>query len=728
MDESTRIEKNNPVLGEIEVSKDQNERDGSAGAPTEAELISDFPPGPLDCYRKKASFCWKQMKLFLFGEEVIKVQNRVWKTLENDPLFYRSPGQIPSLDDDRRLTSLQYKRVQEYIFLSEAEFFSDPAKSYWVYLSIGMYDWALAIKKALGTDYMISVIQSNGTKCHRKYVKDMLEMKIIGCLCMTELSHGTNTKKMRTTATFDKKTQMFVINTPDFEATKVWVGNLGKTATHAVLFAQLHTPDGSKHGLHSFIVPIRDPSTLLPFPGVMAGDLGPKLGLNGLDNGFIAFHNYAIPKECLLNRTGDVSHDGRYVTSFKDPNKRFGISLGALSLGRIGIVGMSVANLFKALVIAVRYSATRRQFGPSEDEEIPILEYQMQQWRLIPYVAASFSILNFMCIMRDEYIRFQVGLLMGDKSEEQIDLGAELHSLSSASKPLASWTARDAIQECREACGGHGYLQVSGLGSLRNDNDANCTYEGDNNVLLQQTSNYLLAFYALKMQGKKVSSPIGSVNFINDMDEVLSKKNRSFSGFDNENYKATADLILDAFQFLTSHLLFVSSLKYKKKIDSGKDQFSARNDSQVYYLRSLALAYIEFVVLKKCHEFIFESSVDSAHSDVLQKLFCLHGLWSLEKHMSTLYQAGYCQGPVLAEFIKEGILNLCSNLKNEVVALVDVIAPPDFILNSAIGSSNGQLYKNLYAAILQTPNALERPHWWKEFIQKIKVASIKPKL
>ena len=41
----------------------------------------------------------------------------------------------------------------------------------------------------------------------------------------------------------------------------------------------------------------------------------------------------------------------------------------------------------------------------------------------------------------------------------QAQLGRELHAMSCASKPLSSWLARDAIQECREACGGHGYFK-----------------------------------------------------------------------------------------------------------------------------------------------------------------------------------------------------------------------------------------------------------------------------
>lgn len=38
------------------------------------DILPDFKPGPLDFYRKKAVFDWKEMKLLLEGEEMLKLQ------------------------------------------------------------------------------------------------------------------------------------------------------------------------------------------------------------------------------------------------------------------------------------------------------------------------------------------------------------------------------------------------------------------------------------------------------------------------------------------------------------------------------------------------------------------------------------------------------------------------------------------------------------------------------
>lgn len=107
----------------------------------------------------------------------------------------------------------------------------------------------------------------------------------MGCFCLTEIGHGSNSKSMQTKATYDKCRKEFILHSPNFEAAKCWAGSLAENATHAVIYAQLITSDGVQHGLHAFFVPLRDPSTMLSYPGVTIGDMGEKIGLNGIDNG-----------------------------------------------------------------------------------------------------------------------------------------------------------------------------------------------------------------------------------------------------------------------------------------------------------------------------------------------------------------------------------------------------------------------------------------------------------
>jgi len=119
--------------------------------------------------------------------------------------------------------------------------------------------------------------------------------------------------------------------------------------------------------------------------------------------------------------------------------------------------------------------------------------------------------------------------------------------------------------------------------------------------------------------------------------------------------------------------------------------------------------------LQKFKEAILdEDETPPALKPVLLKLCSLYGLSSLETHLTTLYQGGFCCSANDARIVRAAILSLCYELKDEAVALVDALAPPDFILNSPIGHSNGKAHENLHAAIMQNPENLKRISWWKE--------------
>jgi len=243
-----------------------------------------------------------------------------------------------------------------------------------------------------------------------------------------------------------------------------------------------------------------------------------------------------------------------------------------------------------------------------------------------------------------------------------------VHALSSACKPLATWTAQKAIQESREACGGHGYLKVSRFGTLRDDNDPSQTYEGDNNVLLQQTSNYLMSLLD-EENGEPIKTPMGTVDFLANRATIL-RQHANIQGRQTDVSKT----VLGAYQWLVCYLLNESKAKVQGDIKRGVHPFVARGEAQVYLCHTLAIAFVETTVIDWYYRFVSSKDIPKDASLTLKRLCDLYGAWSLEKHLATLYIGGYCQGPEFGRWIRQSIVRLCTELKNDAVALVDVVA------------------------------------------------------
>ena len=223
-------------------------------------------------------------------------------------------------------------------------------------------DLSLAIKSGVQFTLWGGSIMNLGTeKHHVKYREQVASIELPGCFAMTELEHGSNVGSISTQASYEPATEEFVVHTPHDGATKWWIGNAATDGQAATVFAQLAIGD-DEFGVHAFIVPLRD-ETGTTLSGVTIKDCGVKVGLNGVDNGAIQFDRVRVPRDNLLDRFGQVSADGTYSSQIESATKRFAVTLGALTGGRVGLSVGSNAVAQLAVTIAVRFASMRRQFG-----------------------------------------------------------------------------------------------------------------------------------------------------------------------------------------------------------------------------------------------------------------------------------------------------------------------------------------------------------------------------
>ncbi|KAJ9059379.1 fatty-acyl coenzyme A oxidase [Entomophthora muscae] len=526
-----------------------------------------------------------------------------------------------------------------------------------------------------------------------------------GCFAMTELGHGSNVAALETTATFDEITDEFIIHTPTLTATKWWIGGAAQTATHSSVYAQLII-NGKRHGVKTFMVPLRDPVDFKLRPGVNIGDCGKKMGRDGIDNGYIQFTHVRIPRSYMLMKHTQVSRTGEV----KAPALAQ-LAYGALIGGRVSMVIDSATFARKALTIAIRYGAIRRQFAPAPGKpETKILDYAIHQHRLLPLMAKSFA-LHFSgraVAELNKSLQKQIESLSKGTSEQANVLESlkEVHATSAGLKAFGTWTTLGLIEECRQTLGGHGYSAYTGLSSMYQDFAIQCTWEGDNTILTLQLGRYLITCYRqfLKTKGKLAPGV-----------QYMALSSAPFSASASTDEVCDPVKLAHAWGVVAAAAVRQATQEFESSLEAGLGQDEAYENCSVERLKAARMHYHAFT-LSKFVEGI--SRAPAPLQPILQQLCQLHACNVTSEHASEFLAAGYFTASQL-HGIQSRVMKLCQAIRPQAVNLVDSFGFSDYVINSPLGRYDGDIYRAYFDLVRQNNPQEARPPYFESVIKPI---------
>lgn len=261
----------------------------------------------------------------------------------------------------------------------------------------------------------------------QKFLTPMCKGEKLGAFALTEPGAGTDAAAGTCTAVADG--EEYVLN-----GTKCFITNGGVSDVY-IIFALTDPSQGVK-GLSAFVVEAGA-------PGFEIGKHEDKMGIRGSQTTELIFKNCRIPKANLIGKEG----------------KGFGMAMGTLDGGRIGVAAQALGIAQAALDEAVKFSKERVQFGK------PIATKQAIQWMLA-----------------DMETKLQAARLLTYQAAAMKDDGKPFSKEAAMAKLFASEAADFICSKAIQIHGGYGYIKDFKVERLYRDAKICTIYEGTNEV------------------------------------------------------------------------------------------------------------------------------------------------------------------------------------------------------------------------------------------------------
>jgi acyl-CoA oxidase len=443
--------------------------------------------------------------------------------------------------------------------------------------------------------------------------------------------------------------------------------------------AQLYS-QGEHHGIQPFIVQLRDEETHMPMKGITIGEIGSKLGFNTANNGFLGFNQVRIPLKNMLMKNAKVLENGEFIKP-----KSSVLTYGTMTLVRVAVVRDQANYLASASTIAMRYATVRRQspIDPKQPEP-KIIEHVTQQMKIFPAIVKTIVFKLTADRLKEMFNQVTCELEKGN-----MERLPELHEMSCCLKAVCSYEATQAVETCRLACGGHGYLSSAGFGNIYKNVTAAQTYEGENTVLLLQTARYLMKAWSQAVKGEKLTPTVAFLkNYVN-------KNGRQY-------FDGSPAGILCALQATAAGkvALAYKHLEARKKFFSPEE---AANQTGIE-LAKAAEIHCQVFLLQSAVETINKSisNVSPALAVVFRDVLELYAVDLAIKSLGNFLQFVEITADDI-EKLQARLESALKKFKDNAIGIVDGFDIPDLALGSTIGAYDGNVYERLLSEAKKSP-------------------------